>query len=73
MDKYNRKALGYYTLKACPQCLDDKAMRANRKEQYYECLSCGRRWKDENLKVGMRVTFVGIARSTWHEDKEAVR
>lgn len=58
------------TLKACPSCLDDKAMKADRKSQTYQCLRCGRTWRDERLRVGMRVTFLGVARATWHVDKE---
>ena len=58
------------TINACPQCLDDKQMKANRKAKIYQCLSCGRAWRDERLEVGQRVTFVGVIRSTWHVDKE---
>ena len=57
------------TLKACPQCLDDKAMHANRKEKTYTCETCGRTWKDERLVVGARVIFTGTVRPTWHTDK----
>lgn len=60
-------------LKACPQCVDDKAMKADRKSKTYSCQSCGRVWADERLEVGMRVMFVGVVRSTWHVDKEAVK
>lgn len=55
-------------LKCCPQCVDDKAMKAFRKEKLYKCLSCGRVWKDDRLKVGQRVIFTGTTRSTWHRD-----
>ena len=57
------------TIKACPQCVDDKAMQANRKEKTYTCRVCGRTWRDERLEIGCRVIFTGTIRPTWHTDK----
>ena len=57
-------------IKACPQCVDDKAMIANRKQHTYTCRCCGRTWNDERIVKGAQVVFTGVARSTWTNDRE---
>jgi len=61
----------YLILKSCPQCVNDKSMKADRKNKTYTCNTCGRTWRDERLRVGQRVIFTGVIRSTWHNDWEA--
>jgi len=55
-------------LKACPQCVNDKAMKADRKAHTYTCRHCGRTWRDERIQPGTIIIFLGVARSTWNNE-----